>query len=65
MQGQLLSEVLSVKIQTQCAHCDRHLHIQVSGGLDVSVQEAEADVLLFEPDVDWSKLTDPNIIHAY
>lgn len=56
---------MSVKIQTQCAHCRKEINIQVSSELDFSVRETEAEVLVFEPDVVWSRLTDPNIIHAY
>ncbi len=65
MQGQLRQEQLSVDIETECAHCHRPLRITLDSELWYSVEENDAQPLVFEPHVDWDTFTEPNIIHAY
>jgi hypothetical protein len=65
VQGRLRHEELSVRISTECAHCQQPLHIEVDSGMGYDVQEASAEPLVFEPQVDWATFEEPNIIHAY
>lgn len=65
MQGRLRNENLLVKIDSECAHCGRKLHITLDSELAWSVEESEADPLVFEPDVDWGHFEGSNIIHDY
>ena len=65
MQGRLRNEQLSVKIDSECAHCGQPLHLTLNSELEWSVQEQDADPLVFEPDVDFGHLTAPNIISDY
>jgi hypothetical protein len=64
VQGHLRHESLSVTFCTACAHCSRPLEIQIDSGLGYRVQEGEAP-LVFVPLVDFEKLKDPSIIHAF
>jgi hypothetical protein len=65
VQGRLRNEPLVVEIESECAHCGRPLHFSVSSALEWNVREHEANPLVFEPDVDFSHLTAPNIIADY
>jgi hypothetical protein len=65
VQGRLEEQPLSVEIETNCAHCDRPLHITVTSDMTYQVKEKGARPLLFEPNVNWDNFTEPNIIHAY
>lgn len=56
---------MSVDIETSCAHCDETLHIELDSRGDFTVREAEADPLLFQPEIDWERFDEPTIIHDY
>ena len=64
VQGHLRNESISVTIQSECAHCTHSLEIEVDSDLRYRV-EGEADPLIFVPLVDFEKLKDPSIIHAF
>ena len=65
MQGRLRNEYLTVEVESDCAHCGQKLHFVLDSDLNGSVQEAHAEPLLFEPDVDWRNFTKPTIIDDY
>jgi hypothetical protein len=65
VQGQLRNEHATAVIETSCAHCGRPLHIRLDSEMRVSVNEAGAQPLVFEPDVNFATLKDPNILDAY
>ena len=65
VEGQIRNEALSARISTQCAHCAQPLHIQLDSDLNFAVEESGAEPLVFSPDVDFKRLQEPNIIHAY
>ena len=65
MQGRLRNESLSVKIDSECAHCGQKLHLTLDSELKWSVEEVDANPLVFEPDVDWGHFKGANIIHDY
>jgi hypothetical protein len=65
VQGHLFGEKLSVEIRTECGCCGRSMHLTVTSDLDYEVHDAGAEPLAFEPEVDWTSFTDPNIIHGY
>ena len=64
VQGHLRNESLSVSFRTECAHCAQPLRIEIDSGLGFRTQDA-ADPLIFVPQVDFEKLKDPSIIHAF
>jgi hypothetical protein len=65
VQGQLRKERLSFTITTECAHCHQPLHIDIDSELNFRVIEAEAQLLVYAPMVNFGKLADPNIIDAF
>jgi hypothetical protein len=65
VQGQLRQEKLTVSITTECGHCHKPLHLEVDSDLNFCVQEAQAVQLVFVPEVNFQKLTDPSIIDAF
>jgi hypothetical protein len=65
VQGRLRNERLSVKIDSECAHCGQEIHLTFDSELAWSVQESNADPLVFEPDIDWGHFKGANIIHDY
>jgi hypothetical protein len=64
VQGHLRNESLAVAFRTECAHCGRSLRIEVDDQLIYRVADA-AEPLIFVPLVDFKKLKDPSIIHAF
>ena len=65
MQGQLRNEPLSVAIETECAHCGQPMHLTVDSDMRYQVSETGAEPLVFQPQIDWSNFTEPNIIDAF
>ena len=65
MQGRLRGEQLSFRIETECGHCGRPLHIEMDSELNCRVLEPESDPLVYFPLVDFDKLGDPSIIDAF
>ena len=65
MQGRLRQEPLSVAVSTECAHCDRPLHLALDSDLNYRVGDVGAEPVVFVPLVDFDKLTDPSIIDAF
>ena len=41
------------------------MHLTVTSELDIEIHDAGAEPLVFEPEVDWARFTDPSIIHRY
>ena len=64
VQGHLRNESIEITIDTQCAHCDRPLQVEVDSQLAFRCS-AQADPLIFLPIVDFEKLRDPSIIDAF
>jgi hypothetical protein len=64
VQGHLRNEPITASFATECAHCARPLHIEIDSELRHRVAE-EAEPLVFVPMVDFERLKDPSIIHAF
>jgi hypothetical protein len=65
VQGRLREENISVTIKTQCAHCAQPLEIILDSELNYRVSDEAAKPLIFEPHINWTEFTEPNIIDAY
>jgi hypothetical protein len=65
VQGRLRKRQLSIEILTACAHCERRMRLVVGSNLSNRTVAGGAKPLIFEPEVDWSNFTEPNIIHSY
>ena len=64
VQGHLRNEPLDITIASECAHCSRPLQIEIDSELNCRVAE-KTEPLVFVPLVDFEKLKDPSIIHAF
>jgi len=64
VQGHLRNEPISVTFESECAHCSRPLQIEIDSELRYRVAE-DTEPLVFVPLVDFEKLKDPSIIHAF
>jgi len=64
VQGHLRNEPIAITIRTQCAHCSRSMRLELDSELRHEIAE-ETDPLVFVPLVDFEKLEDPSIIHAF
>ncbi len=64
VQGHLRNQALTVTFRTECAHCARPLRIEIDDRLTYRTAET-TDPLVFVPLVNFEKLKDPSIIHAF
>ena len=65
VQGQLRKEDLSFKIETECGHCGKPLHLEIDSQLNYRVLEADADPLIYAPLIDVARLDDSSIIDGF
>ncbi len=65
MQGQLISRELTAVIDTACAHCSRPIQVEVTSSLGYRVHTPEAAPVISVPLVNFKRLEDPSIIHAF
>ncbi len=68
VQGRLRNEGLAIEIETECGCCGQELRIHSvydGNSLMHEVRTEGAEPLVFEPQLDWSRFTEPSIIHAY
>lgn len=65
MQGQLTGRDVAAVIDTACAHCSRPMRIEISSRLGYRVTTAEADPVISMPLVNFKRLRDPSIVHAF
>jgi hypothetical protein len=65
VQGRLRDEYLSVEVSSECAHCRKPMHITIDSDLNYQVKEHGCEPIVFAPDVDFSRLEDRCIIHAF
>lgn len=65
VQGQMTGRELTAAIDTACAHCSRPLRIEVTSSLRYRAQTPEAAPVISVPLVNFKRLEDPSIIHAF
>lgn len=65
MQGRLLHRDLEANIDSSCACCGQELRLTVRHDLSYEVRSNGARPLLSVPFVNFEKLKDPSIIHAF
>jgi hypothetical protein len=62
VQGRLRKELLSVTIDTVCAHCDHPIKIELNSEMKYQVDQEGANPLVFSPQIDWESFSKPDII---
>jgi hypothetical protein len=65
VQGQLREELVSLNIESRCAQRRTPIRLLVDSALNYHVEQGDANLLVFEPDIDWSTFAEPTIINAY
>ena len=65
VQGQMTGRELTAAIDTACAHCSQPLRIEVTSSLRYRVTTPEAAPVISVPLVNFKRLKDPSIIHAF
>ena len=65
MQGRLTGRELTAVIETACAHCTQPMRVEVTSSLAYQVTTPGADPLISVPLVNFKRLKDPSIIHAF
>lgn len=54
-----------MSIESACGHCGERLDIVVDQDLNWTVRQPGAEVLIFEPDIDWSHFEGRTIVPDY
>jgi hypothetical protein len=65
VQGHLRQSPLEVEIKSTCAHCGEAIELVVDSELNYRIEKGGPIPLVFEPEIDWSRFKDPNIIDGY
>ncbi|MBA4422139.1 MAG: hypothetical protein C0390_03425 [Syntrophus sp. (in: bacteria)] len=65
VQGRLRRENVFIQVETECAHCKRPMWMEIDSDMNCRCQETDCRPIIFVPDVDFSRLEDPNIIDAF
>jgi len=65
VQGQLRHASLSIRIDSECAHCGKPLGIEIDSDLRYRAEAGAADALVFVPLVDFAKLRARSIIDDF
>ncbi|MGE5048468.1 MAG: hypothetical protein ACM3PC_07885 [Deltaproteobacteria bacterium] len=56
---------LTVRIESRCAACAGPICIDVDQDLHWDAAAGGPSPLILEPSVDWSRFSEPSILHAY
>ena len=59
------SQLLSIVVKTECAHCGQPLHIEIDREMRRRVEAEGANPWVFIADVGFSKLTEPSIVDVF
>ena len=56
---------MQISAVTECSQTRRELRLLIDSDLNCQVLSPGADPYVFEPHLDWSRFSAPNIIHDY
>jgi hypothetical protein len=65
VQGRLTGRDVEAIVDTECAHCAAPMQLAVTGALQYRVLTDAAEPVISMPIVDFLRLKDPSIIHAF
>ena len=54
-----------IQVDTECAHCKSPMRMEIDSDMNCHCPEPDCHPVIFVPDVDFSRLKDPNIIDAF
>jgi hypothetical protein len=65
VQGHLRNEPVSIEVETECVHCSQRMTLHVDSKMKVAVDPAEANPLVFTPDVETWDTEAPSIVDDF
>jgi hypothetical protein len=65
VQGRLRDEDLTVRVDTECHHCGTPLTLEIDRDMNITVENAGAEPLVFTPDVNPFKVEGPSIVDDF
>jgi hypothetical protein len=65
VQGHLRKSPLEVEIKSTCTHSGEAIELVVDSELNYRIEKGGPNPLVFEPEIDWPRFKDPNIIDGY
>jgi hypothetical protein len=65
VQGKLRNQYLTVKIDSECAHCGKSIQIEMDSDLVYKVKDSDCKPVIFVPDVNLFKIADESIIDSF
>ena len=65
MQGKLRNEPVTVRVETECAHCAKTMEMEIDSHLHVKPDDEKCEPIIFVPDVDLLNLQEDSIIDSF
>jgi len=65
VQGRLTDRLTRATIETTCGHCGQRMRLTIDSELQYEAELAGSNPMFFEPQIDWSTFSGPNIVHDY
>lgn len=65
MQGRLRNEPVTVRVETECAHCGKAMEMEIDSDLHVKPDDEKSEPVIFVPDVDLLNLQEDSIIDSF
>ena len=56
---------MTIQVETECAHCKSAMRLEIDSDMNCRCTEPDCRPVIFVPDVDFTRLEDPNIIDAF
>jgi hypothetical protein len=65
VQGHLRKEEVTIRVDTECAHCQKPMQLEIDSHMQCRCQDTGCRPIIFIPEVDFGSLKDPTIIEAF
>jgi len=65
VQGKLRNEAVTVRIETECAHCAKTMKMEIDSELHIRLDDPKCEPVIFLPDIDLLNLQEDSIIDSF
>lgn len=65
VQGRLRQQPVSITVETRCEHCLEPMTLTIDDDMNFSVEQSEAEPMIFTPDVDVYDVEAPSIVDDF
>jgi hypothetical protein len=65
VQGKLRNESVTVRVETECAHCAKTMEMEIDSHLQVKPYDKKCEPVIFVPDIDLLNLEEDSIIDSF